>query len=299
MSANPITWDEAIRSIQSLQRMQGFSERTIHDYGLRMRHVERTTGKLPNEITKTDLRELLWNPKWAPSTRQTTRAVYQVMFRFLFDDELIDQNPAKTLEKIKVPRREARPFTPTQVEALLSSGAYARTRTMILLGAMQGMRAGEIARFRGEMIDMTENTITYVSKGGVERHDQMHPLVREQAWKYPRRGYWFPSRGTNDNGHIHPRSVSDLMSRAIRRAGIESHRLTGHSLRHFFGSQLIEAGTDIRVIQHMMGHASLATTALYTQVSRSKEVNAIATLPMLEVPTHTPRRGSKEASVNR
>jgi site-specific recombinase XerD len=170
---------------------------------------------------------------------------------------------------------------------------------MILLGALQGFRVSEIASVRGEMFDMVENTIRYVSKGGIPREAQMHPMIRAEAWKYPRRGYWFPSRGTNPAGHIRGKSVSDLIARAMDRAGIRSKRLTAHSLRHFFATQLLDAGTDIRVIQHMMGHVSLATTALYTRVSRTKEISAIETLPHLEVPAHAPRRGSRDENTAR
>ena len=289
-----LTWDDALSKFEYMQRMQGHAERTIGNYLAALLRLQKTTGLSPAGITKTDLREALYSRGWSPSMKQTQRAIYQVFFRFLRNDNLIDSDPAATLEKIKVPRREPRPLTVSQVEALLTSGAYSRTRTMILLGALQGFRVSEIASVRGEMFDLVENTIRYVSKGGIPREAQMHPLVRAEAWKYPRRGYWFPSRRTNTTGHVRGKSVSDLIARAMDRAGIRSKKLTAHSLRHFFGTQLLDAGVDIRVIQHMMGHASLATTALYTQVSRPKEVIAIKMLPYLDVPSKTVRRGSRD-----
>lgn len=290
----PLTWDDARSRFEYMQRMQGHAERTIDGYRGALMRLEKISGVSPTEITKTTLREALYSRGWSPSMKQTQRAIYQVFFRFLANDDLIEKDPAATLEKIKVPRREPRPLSVSQVEALLTSGAYSRTRTMILLGAMQGFRVSEIASVRGEMFDMVENTIRYVSKGGIPREAQMHPLIRAEAWKYPRRGFWFPARGTNSSGHIHGKSVSDLIARAMDRAGIRSKKLTAHSLRHFFGTQLFDAGVDIRVIQHMMGHVSLATTALYTQVSRPKEVSAIETLPHFDVPAQAARRGSRD-----
>lgn len=78
----------------------------------------------------------------------------------------------------------------------------------------------------------------------------------------------------------------------IRRAGITDPRLTGHSLRHTFATELVKAGVDIRIISEMLGHANLATTSVYTQVMDSQQADAIQKIG-LQLPAHLahpPRR---------
>lgn len=78
--------------------------------------------------------------------------------------------------------------------------------------------------------------------------------------------WWFPARAGRA-GHVSGASVTNLITLAKKRAGILDPHLTPHSLRHAFGTDLVEHGVDIRVIQELMMHASLATTQIYTGVS--------------------------------
>jgi integrase/recombinase XerD len=288
MKTIEMTWDAALVAFEYSQRAQGHAERTIDGYRYVLLRLAKRTNTGPAATTLTDLRAIL-NEPMASSSKQRYRAIFQVFFRWFEREGYSDVDPSVRLDKVRVQRALPRPLTPQQVQALLESGAYRKTRMMILLGALQGMRVSEIGRMRGEMLDMTENVIRYTSKGAFEKVDELHAVVREEAWGFPRVGYWFPGRGTNTTGHIHGKSVSDLIARAMDRAGITGSRLTAHSLRHHFGTELVEAGVDIRVIQQMMGHRSLSTTAIYTQVSRSKTKAAIVRLPGFAVPDRAER----------
>lgn len=287
-----LTWTDMLVGFEFSQRAQGHSERTISNYRYMLERLEKLSGHGPGEITLTDLRTMLNRPI-APASKQVYRACYQVFFRWMYREGYIPEDPSVRLDKVRVPRTSPRPVTPEEVQSLLESGAYRKTRTMILLGALQGMRVAEIARMRGEMVDLVDNRLRYIAKGGVEKDDELHPLIRAEAWKYPRTGFWFPTaEGTkrgNESGHIRGDSVSDLISRAMQRAGIKAKHLTAHSLRHHFGTELVEAGVDIRVIQQMMGHKNLSTTAIYTQVSRRKTYDAINKLPSFDVPSKADR----------
>ena len=107
----------------------------------------------------------------------------------------------------------------------------------------------------------------------------------------PRDGWWFPAR-RGQPGHIHPASVSDLIRRAKLRAGIHDERLTAHSLRHSFGSDLVELEVDVRVVQELMMHESLTATQVYTAVSGHRKREGIAKLPMREVPSRSYRQAA-------
>jgi hypothetical protein len=82
-----------------------------------------------------------------------------------------------------------------------------------------------------------------------------------------------------------------VIGRALRRGGIDSPNITAHSLRHFFGSELLAAGNDIRVVQELMGHAQLNSTAIYTRVPEQRMREGMASLPQVTLPgAHFSRR---------
>lgn len=286
MTGRRLDWDELLLEYKLYQLAGGLATRTIDNRETCYRALAVFTGRAPADTTPTDLMTLQARPI-AASSRQTNRSHYQVLFRWMYEEGMADRNPAARLPKVKMPQRQPRPFSLRQLQDIIDTTSHRNTKTMILLGAYQGMRAAEIARITGEMFDIADNRLRYVGKGGFEHDHEIHPIVRDELRRYPRRGYWFPARSTNTAGHIHPKSVTDLMARAITRAGIDSGRLTGHSLRHFFATELLAAGTDIRVVQELMGHQQLNSTQIYTHVSRERESAGLNTLPMIKLPeTH-------------
>src|SRR5690606_22764 len=109
------------------------------------------------------------------------------------------------------------------------------------------------------------------------------------AHHMPADDYWFPGRrGTS--GPIRGRAVSDLIRVAKRRAGITDPTLTAHSLRHSFGTHLVEAGVNVRVIQELMLHEDLSSTQLYTGVSQDLKAAGIAMLSATPIPRQSGRR---------
>jgi integrase/recombinase XerD len=103
----------------------------------------------------------------------------------------------------------------------------------------------------------------------------LHPELVALAASMPVAGYWFPAdrRGnTGGRGCVLPRSVSTIVSTAMRRAGVPG---TAHSLRHWYGTALVDSGADLRTTQTLLRHASLATTQLYTAVSQRRQREAI------------------------
>jgi integrase/recombinase XerD len=280
-------WDQILVAFEAHQRAQNRATRTIQGRRQMLTALARQTGKGPNEITKLDLIARMARGI-APASMQRERSDLRAFFGWAKKEGYIKKDPAKGLEKVTVPRGKPRPLTMDQVNAMLTSGAYRRTRIMITLGLYQGLRAHEIAKIRGEDFDILSNTLFVKGKGGKEAILPLHPLVAMLVPTMPA-GYWFPARGTNAGQHIHYRSVSDLMTRAIRRAGITDKRLTGHSLRHTYGTELVEGGIDIRVVKEMMRHESLNSTQIYTGVSMKLMRESHAVMPIVRLPDHSGR----------
>ena len=209
-------------------------------------------------------------------------------YTFLHEEGLRADNPSQRLAPISAPKGEPRPFTREQIDAMLNGGAYRKTRAMILVGYYQGFRVSSIARVRGHDIDLDGNTIRTLGKGSKDGLLPLHPVIAELARTMPTDDWWFPAR-KNPSRPMSSSSVTNLITLAKKRAGILDPRLTPHSLRHAFGTDLVEAGTDIRVVQELMMHESLATTQIYTGVSSRRKREGILTLETRVVPTHSGR----------
>lgn len=276
-----------VSSFSTFQRALGLSERTIKNRECILRPLERALGKPLLEATTPELREYLARDEVKPSTKRIERAAMVAFYAFAVDEGLLEASPAARLAPVRVPRGEPRPFSREQVAAMLNSGAYRRTRAMILLGYFQGFRVSQIAVVRGIDIDVRASTISTVAKGGKERLLPLHPVVAAASKTMPA-GWWFPS--PYHDGPIRSSSVTDAITEAKRRAGITDPRLTPHSLRHSFGSELVEQGVDIRVVQELMLHEDLSTTQVYTRVSDRRKREGIHAIEALAIPAQSARR---------
>lgn len=286
-----MTWGRMLNEFSTYQLAKGLAPRTIKNRAETLMLLSKTTGKLPIEITRHDLLARMARDI-TPSSKQRERSYFRSFFQFMVSEGHRVDDPSASLPTIKAQRGRPRPLSTQQVNAMLIGGAYTHTRTMILLAAYQGLRAHEIAKIQGQDFDVSSGILTVVGKGSIRSELPLHPIIAEEVMRYSVRGYWFPGRATNQTGHIHSKSVSDLMRRALNRAGITTARLTGHSLRHFFGTELVRAGTDLRTAQELLRHASLATTQIYVEIAYSQQEAAIINLPVLHVPEHSGRKAA-------
>jgi site-specific recombinase XerD len=272
------------------QVAKGLSPRTVTNRDYMLRALERGTGVPLQEITLHDLRAWLGRGI-SKGSMQTERNCFRSFFQFLVEDELRTDDPTERLAKVRAPRGKPRPFSPDQINGMLNGGSYRRTRAMILLARYQGFRASEVAAVHGHDIDLESMQIEVTGKGGKVSVLPLHPTIAELARTMPTDGWWFPAR-LGREGHIQSRSVSDLMKRAKDRAGIHNERLTGHSLRHAYGTDLVRAGVDLRTVQELMRHESLATTQIYTAIDDEQMRAGIIRLHSVPLPERAGRRAA-------
>ena len=275
---------EVLTAFDTYQLAKGLSQNTVKNRRSIIRNWTRHVD--PLTATTADVRTFLARPISASSKRINLHAL-RAFYAFLIEDGHCDTDPTARVHSVKVPRNLPRPFSWEQIDAMLRTGAYHRTRAMILIGYYQGLRVSQIAAVAGTDIDLLANTFRTIAKGGVELILPLHPMTRELAGTMPR-GWWFAARRGRP-GHITPSSVSDLIRRAKLRAGITDTKLTAHSLRHSYATHLLENGVDVRVVQELMGHANLATTQIYTRVSDAQRKAGIVALPSRPVPEHSGR----------
>jgi len=198
--------------------------------------------------------------------------------KFLFRVTLRRHDLAAEIFHLKEEQKLPLILSPNEAELLLAKAGSLRDHVMLSLGYGCGLRAGEIVRLKDGDIDSAQMIIRIVqSKGRKDRHVMLPPellVLLRQWWKVrPKRfdagvpvgeRWLFPGR--RQGQHLTTRQLSRLFHEAAAAAGI-TKRVSLHSLRHSFATELLEAGTDIRYIQAVLGHSKLDTTSRYTRVA--------------------------------
>jgi site-specific recombinase XerD len=198
--------------------------------------------------------------------------------RFLFRVTLRRHDLAAEVWHIKEPQKLPPVLSREEVKRVLVMATSLKGRAMLTLAYGCGLRAGEVVRLRAGDIDSEQMIIRIVqSKGRKDRHvmlpDEVLDLLR-QWWKArptaydadvaPEQCWLFPGRSNHQP--LTTRQFSRLFKEAAKAAGLRK-TVSLHSLRHSFATHLLERGTDIRVIQALLGHDKLETTARYSRVA--------------------------------
>lgn len=254
-------------------RAQGLSERTITERIRVITQLTTATGTDPADLTTSDAQHLL-SAATTPGTRYAYYSILRAWHRWLIRTGRRADDPTEAIDRPRMPAGRPRPLTRAQLDHVLDLDLRPDTRAKILLAAYAGLRAHEIAKIRGEDIDTIANTLTITGKGGRTDVLPLHPRIAAEAATRPERGHWFPSP-THPGQPVTGKSVSRAISAALRSSGINA---TAHQLRHTFATELLAAGTDSRIVQTLMRHSSLATTARYLGVTPDQQSTAITTL---------------------
>lgn len=265
--------------LEELER-RNYSERTIHYY---LRFVERFAkhfGKSPDKLGPEHLRTyqayLLRERKLCPGSVENHVAA----LRFFFIRTLHRHEFRQFLPYPRVHRKLPNILSQEEVTRLInaSSSLFQRTLLMVLYGT--GMRRAELARLKIADIDSQRMVIHVVDgKGHKDRDLPLSPTLLETLRAYWRwlkpRTYLFPSR-------MHRGSEQPISDKAVWHACIKAGEKAGirkptgpHLVRHSWATHLLEAGTDLRTIQLLLGHEDLETTARYLHLSQ-KHLNQVA-----------------------
>jgi integrase/recombinase XerD len=160
-------------------------------------------------------------------------------------------------------------LSPEEVATFLEAVPTRRDRVALTTAYATGLRASEVVGLRLCDID-TDRMVVHVAngKGGKQRYVMLSPKllgILRAYWVIERPRLWlFPGRGGEKP--LNPSTLNVACADAVKATGI-SKKATLHSLRHAFATHLLEQGTDIRIIQALLGHSHLSTTARYVNVS--------------------------------
>jgi len=238
-----------------------------------------------------------------------TRNVIMTGLRFLFRVTLRRLDLAAEIYHLRAPQKIPLVISTDEAKRLLAVADSLKTRVMLSLSYGCGLRAGEVVRLKVKHIDSAQKIIwVEQSKGRKDRNVMLSPEMLDllrQWWKArpsrydgdtPIQECWlFPgAKGRRIGKPITTRHLNRLFHQAAEAAGIKKS-VTLHALRHSFATHLLERGTDIRIIQALLGHEKLETTARYAFVATGIISAVESPLDLLAQPRKKPRKPQPKA----
>ena len=249
-------------------------------------------------VRTTDLRRFLAveaGRRPAPSSQARTTAALKSFFRFLVDEERLDRDPARPLRTPK--KREALPdvLTMAELERLLDAptrddvwersfhGKLERDRLMLALMAYSGLRRSELLGLDWDDVDLARRVLRVRrAKGGRVRSVPIHPALAPlfasyYATRVPLReqAVFVGVQG----GRLNYTQLGQSFRRYVEASGVgERKRVTPHTLRHVFASELLRGGANLRQVQELLGHKHLDSTQRYTRVTAHELRGAVKRL---------------------
>lgn len=205
-------------------------------------------------------------------------------FKFLENEEIIEKNPMRKVERPKVPEQLPRFLTQDEADLLLRSVNVSRCKSrlrdkaLIILLLHTGLRRSEMMTLNWDNIDFKSGTLLVISgKGKKDRVVPMNSMVKEALWEYLHSRLPLINHALFINRYgnrIQKNNVKRILDRYTRAAGISKH-VTSHLLRHTCATRLIEKDVDLVTVKEILGHASVETTQIYTHTSVKRMNEAV------------------------
>lgn len=282
-TAPEASWASGLERFEDWQRAHGMGAKTRRAYGTDLAQLAAWAaprGLLPEQLGHRDLRQfagVVSERGAAKSTVARKLAAIRTFYRHLVERGELEANPADLVSSPKKDAYLPRVLKPGEVNELLeripaSTPLDLRDRAILELAYAAGLRAEELVALELTSIDPDAEEVRVEGKGGRTRVVPVGEHAGKALERYLGRG-----RAILDAGHSRALflsksgrrlSTSDVRRRLrlqARRAGISPH-----TLRHSFATHLLEGGADLRVIQELLGHASIGTTQTYTRVESKR-----------------------------
>ena len=248
--------------------VRNLSPATQRSYVSAVAKLSRYFGRSPDRLGLEDVRAFQVH---LVSTGISWPALNQIVcaLRFFYGVTLGEATMPERIPHAREPRKLPVVLSADEVVAFLEAVPSLKSRAALTTAYAAGLRTSEVAGLRVADIDSARGVIAVrAGKGGKDRHVMLSPQllgILRAYWRLARPpGYLFPGR---DDDHPLSTTVLHAACRSATKAAGLTKRVTIHTLRHSFATHLLENGTDIRIIQVLLGHQNLSSTARYTQVA--------------------------------
>ncbi len=251
-------------------KLRGFSAQTIKTYIRHNKLFLDFIKKEPNLVTEEDIKNYLAHVICDDKAAPRTIALKKAALKFLYDELM--KKGIVNLKTPKIPKSNPSVLSKDEVKALIDAAPRDKTRLIIGLIYSSGLRVSECVSLKVNELDLDGKIIRVKSgKGNKDRITILSEVVVKELRRYiltldKDEAYLFPSsKGSN----LSVRNIQKLIQKAAIKACIKK-KVSPHILRHSFATHLLEGGTDIRLIQELLGHSSISTTELYTHISSQR-----------------------------
>ena len=266
-------------------RLRNLSPHTIDAYVLAVKqfatHFKRSPEQLGGDRVRQYLLHLVQEKRVSWSRYNIARCALQFLYQVtLGRDERFEKLPCA-----RVPKRLPTVLSGHELRRLFDVAARdVKHKALLMTLYGSGLRVSEVAALRPGDIDSNRMLIhVRLGKGAKDRMTKLSPRLLEvlrEYWRAVHPKTWlFPSAGEPSRS-LDTGSICRTVHRLARRAGI-AKSVTPHTLRHSYATHLLDAGTDLRTIQVLLGHRNLKTTAIYLHVSQAKIAAAASPLDLL------------------
>lgn len=264
--------------------LKGFSPHTQRAYLRAVTMLAAHFGKSPDRLTKNEVRAFLVHVLTRKKVSQSYFNQIVAALRFIFQETLnrdwVLKGPIKSRAEHKLPAV----LSLSEVEQFFGAVTSLKYRAILMIEYAAGLRVSEVVNLRVDDIDSRRMVIRVrQGKGRKDRYVILSPrllaLLREY-WEAARPTTWlFP--GKNPDKPITSTAVHNNCKLALKESGLKKN-VSCHTLRHTFATHLLESNTNIRVIQLLLGHRSLRTTAIYTHVANRDVLSTKSPLELLD-----------------
>ena len=275
------------RMTQDMQ-VRNLSPHTQASYLQQVSLFARYFGTSPDALTPEHIRTyqiyLTNERKLAPNSIHTAVAALRFLYKVTLKKEW---SLGEDIPLPKKPQKLPVVLSPEEVARFLNCVDSGKHRVILTTCYAAGLRISEAVRLKAAAIDSARMVVRVEQgKGRKDRYVMLSPMLLEllrSHWRAVRPQEWlFP--GSRDDRPITKDAVEAACQKAHRLAGL-SKPVTPHSLRHAFAVHLLESGTDLRTIQLLLGHRSLATTAKYLRIATNKVCATSSPLDLLPRPS--------------
>ncbi len=241
--------------------LRNYSPRTKKSYTYHVRRFLRWLKKEPRYVQRTDVESWLLrlaSKGHSPASVNLAHNSIGSFYRLVFRKKLLVNVP-RMKESQQLPKLLSR----EEVKAMIDNTKNAKHRLLLSFLYSTGLRLSEVRKLKHEHL-FPERAYGIVKAGKGNKDRLFHLSTELVKLLGSGEGYVFPGR----RGPYSVKSIQMVVKQAAKRAGL-NRNVTPHMLRHSYATHLLEQGVDIRLIQELLGHASLNTTQIYTHVAKS------------------------------
>ncbi len=223
----------------------------------------------------------LTQKKLSPRSRARVLATIKTFFRFLILSQRLETSPAVLIETPRFPKKLPQVLSLEEVERLLEQPDTThprglRDKAMLELLYATGLRVSELVRLKLNQLNLEVGYISVIGKGAKERLVPVGRQAQQALTQYLKKGRAALLKKPSSYLFIGYRGRPltrqgfwEIIKKYAIKAGINKP-ISPHTLRHSFATHILERGADLRSVQTMLGHSSIATTQIYTHVTETK-----------------------------